>query len=140
MRKPPVKKNHCRQAEKVVQPEQIVKLGQAFMLFQGVNLNVSHGDQRGGNKITLVVKEMDRHGIQIPENEKKSAELYQSPPFFQMKLFVLDTQDEDHHGDEKEKVSQLMNHNAFFGTVYLGGVNPLREQKKKSCQRRYYFY
>ena len=123
-----MEKEHCRQAKKVIQSEQVVTPGQTRVVFQGLNEDVAHGYQAGGDEITLVVEKVHQNGIQIPEDEKKGTILDQPPSPFHVKLLTLDGEDENGHGDQKKNMSQLVNQNTFFGAVHLGGVGHIRDQ------------
>ena len=124
----------------MIQPEQVVEEGQSVMVFQGVDVDVGHGNQSGGDEVALVIEKVDGYGIQIPEDEKKGTELYQSPSPLHVKFLALDGEDENSHGHQKEKMAQLMDKNAFFGTVHLGGLGPVWHQENNSCQSQHCFH
>ena len=128
-----MEKEHCRQAKEVIQSEQVVEPGESLVVFQGFDMDVAHGYQAGGDEGTLVIEKVNQNGIQIPEDEKKGAVLDQSPSPLHVKFFALDGEDENGHGHQKKKMSQLVNQNPFFGAVHLGGVDPVRHQENNSC-------
>jgi len=100
------------------------------MGLQGFYADVIHGYQGGGDEGTLVIEKVYQNSIYIPEDEKKGAVLDQSPSPLHVKFFPLDGEDENGHGYQKKKMSQLVNQNTFFGAVHLGGVGQTRDQNK----------
>ncbi len=131
-----VKKGHGRNAEQMIELDEIVKRSQQGAPGAGIDPHPARRDADHRHDAPLFVEQVGEEGGRAPEGETQGRELDPPPARLARKPPPPEAHPEHPHGEEKKKMRPLMDEDPLGRPVLLHGVGRLFPEHQRQREER----